>query len=198
MRITNKMITSKYIRSLGTLSYDLDKLNTQVTSGRKFSKASENPSAAIKAFQIRKDLSKIDGYQANVSYAKDYLTNAESALSHIEELAQTASTKILYGMNSTQSQEERQVIATELRNIQDQLFQTLNLNVSGIYYFGGTNTDEKPFEIDGSGKLIYNGYDLDLPLPAGTALENEQLLNQLKSDSLYVDIGLSVQFNASD
>lgn len=198
MRITNKMITTKYIKSLGTLSSDLDKLNTQVSSGRKFAKSSENTSAAIKAFQLRRDLSKIEGYQSNINHAKDYLTNAESALSHIEELIQTASEKVLAGMNGTQSQDERKIIATELRNIQSQFFQTLNSSASDLHFFGGTNTDEKPFELDGSGKLIYNGYDLDLPLPAGTALENEALLNKLKSDARYVDIGLNVKFNASN
>ena len=182
MRITNKMITTKYIRSLNTLSTDLDKLNTQIASGRAFSKSSENTSAAIKAYQIRRDLSKTDGYQANIQHAQSSLTNTESALNHIQELIQTAKDKILQANTGTTSADERNVVATELRSIQDSLLQALNSNASDVYYFGGTNTDTAPFTVDDDGKLVYNGVLLETITPA----DEERLSN----DSMYVDIGL--------
>ena len=194
MRITNRMMTTQYTRSLNELSVELNRLNTQVASGRKFAKSSENTSAAIKAFQIRKDMLKTEGYQANVAHAKASLTDAEAALSHIEELMRTTTEKIITGLNDTQSWEERAIIATELRSLQAQLLQTLNSTASDSYYFGGTNTETKPFEVI-DGKLYYNGYDLDLPLPAGTPEENEAKLKELASDTLYIDIGLSVKFD---
>lgn len=182
MRITNKMITTKYIRSINTLSSDLDKYNTQISSGRAFSKSSENTSAAIKAYQIRRDISKTEGYQANIDHAQSSLTNTESALSHIEELIQTAKDKILTANTGTASADERKVVAIELRSIQDQLLQTLNSTASDIYYFGGTNTDTPPFTLDSSGNLAYNGVSLNTI----TGSDNERL----SSDSMYVDIGL--------
>lgn len=196
MRITNKMITSKYIRSLNTLSTDLDKLNTQITSGRAFSKSSENTSAAVKAFQIRREMSRTDGYQANIQHAQSSLKNTESALYHIEELVQEAKDKILTGNTGTASADERKIVATELRSLQDQLLQALNSNASGVYYFGGTNTDIKPFTVVGN-ILHYNGYPLDRPLPAGTPEENEAMLKTLKNDAMYVDIGIGVNVTAS-
>ena len=194
MRITNKMITTQYTRSLNRLAAELNRLNNQVSSGRKFAKASENTSAAVKAFQLRKDMSRIEGYKENIAHAKSTLTNAESALMHIEELMRTTTEKIITGLNDTQSWEERAIIATELRSLQAQLLQTLNSTASDSYYFGGTNTETKPFEVI-DGKLYYNGYDLDLPLPAGTPEENEAKLKELASDTLYIDIGLSVKFD---
>ena len=194
MRITNKMITTQYTRSLNRLAAELNRLNNQVSSGRKFAKASENTSAAVKAFQLRKDMSRIEGYKENIAHAKSTLTNAESALMHIEELMRTTTEKIITGLNDTQSWEERAIIATELRSLQAQLLQTLNSTASDSYYFGSTNTETKPFEVI-DGKLYYNGYDLDLPLPAGTPEENEAKLKELASDTLYIDIGLSVKFD---
>ena len=55
MRITNRMMTTQYTVLL-TSFVELN-LNTQVASGRKFAKSSENTSA-IKAFQIRRTCSK--------------------------------------------------------------------------------------------------------------------------------------------
>ena len=185
MRITNKMITTKYIRSLNTLSSDLDKLNNQIASGRKFSKSSEDTAAAIKAYRIRRDLSRTDAFQANIDHAQSSLVNTESALNHIQELVQTAKDKILVANTGTASADERQVVATELKSIQNQLLQALNSNASGVYYFGGSNTDTAPFTLDANGQLAYNNVTLSTITPA----EQERL----SSDSMYVDIGLGAQ-----
>lgn len=193
MRITNKMITSKYIRSLNTLSTDLDKLNTKVASGREFSKASENTSAAVKAFQIRRDLSKTEGYQANIAHAQTSLANTESSLMHMQELLREANVQIMSGNTGTSSADERKIIATELRGIQNQLLQTLNSQSSDIYYFGGSNTDVLPFTLDANGKLAYNGYTLEKPLPLGTVEENTAFIDSMKKDPRYVDIGLGAR-----
>ena len=189
MRITNRMITSKYVRSLNQISSDLNRLNNKVTSGRAFTKASENTSAAIRAYQLRRDMSKSEGFMTNIQHAETTLRNSESSIMHIQELVQNAQTKIIQGVNSTQSEGERKIIATELRNIQDQMLQTLNGSSSDMYYFGGTNTTEKPFTLDSAtGKLMYNGNLLDDP-----ALDSAALL----ADSRFVDIGLNVRVDAS-
>lgn len=189
MRITNRMITSKYVRSLNQISSDLNRLNNKVTSGRAFTKASENTSAAIRAYQLRRDMSKSEGFMTNIQHAETTLRNSESSIMHIQELVQNAQTKIIQGVNGTQSESERKIIATELRNIQDQMLQTLNGSSSDMYYFGGTNTTDKPFTLDSAtGKLRYNGNLLDDP-----ALDPAALL----ADSRFVDIGLNVRVDAS-
>ncbi|HZK02368.1 MAG TPA: flagellin [Anaerovoracaceae bacterium] len=195
MRITNRMITTSFTNSLNDISKELNRLNMQVVSGRKFAKSSENTSAAIKAFQIRKDMAKSESYRANIDHAMFSLKDAESALMHIEDLMETASEKIIFGLNGSNSIDERRIIATELRNIQDQLFQTLNSNTTDSYFFGGTNTTNRPFEVV-DGKLQYNGYNLDLPLPDEGADANDAMFKSLEKDSLFVDIGLGVGFNA--
>ena len=193
MRITNRMIINKYLRSVNNLATDLNRQNTKVFSGRSFSKSSENTPAAIKAYKIRTDLSKLEGYQYNADHANATLTNTESSLMHMEELMQTAKEKIVQGLNGTQSVEERKIIATELRNLQEEFYQTLNANVSDTYYFGGSNTDVRPFEIV-SGKLQYvqnetTSFDLDSLTAAETSA--------FEADSRYIDIGLNVKFDIS-
>lgn len=215
MRITYRMMTSKYSTNLNSLSSDLDKLNTQVATGRKYARTSEDVSSAVRGYQIRRNLSKVEGYQDNIRHADDFLTNSETTLGQVEASLSEATDKILQGMNGTQSEETRKIIATELRTIQDQLLQTLNTSVSGTYLFGGTNS-QKPFE-DIGGKLYYNGVDLDTlnegikaegsfggypagyPVPETPPYTNDEKLRQkadvFKSDNLYVDIGLGLEFD---
>ncbi|NLP29937.1 MAG: hypothetical protein GX363_02265, partial [Clostridiales bacterium] len=136
MRITNRMITTRYTKSLNNLAYELDRLNNQVATGRKHTNSSENTAEAVKAFQIRRNMSKVEGYLSNIEYAKDFLTNSETGLTHLQDVIQEAKAKILTGINDTQSKNEREVIATELRDLMIQFIQTLNTNVSGRYIFG--------------------------------------------------------------
>lgn len=216
MRITYRMMTSKYSTNLNSLSSDLDKLNTQVATGRKYARTSEDVSSAVRGYQIRRNLSKIEGYQDNIRHADDFLTNTETALGQMESSLSEATDKILQGMNGSQSEDDRKIIATELRTIQDQLLQTLNTSTSGTYLFGGTN-NQKPFE-DKNGKLYYNGQDLDAlneiiapnvaanfpgyPVPpsdpTNTDWQNVQKASTLKDDKLYVDIGLGVDFDGAE
>lgn len=194
MRITYRMMTSKYSTNLNSLSSDLDKLNTQVATGRKYARTSEDVASAVRGYQIRRNLSKIEGYQDNIRHAEDFLTNSESTLDQMESSLAEATDKILQGMNGTQSEGDRKIIASELRTIQSQLLETLNTSASGMHLFGGSN-NQKPFAVVG-GKLQYNGRDLDSlnDGPTATAAEKE-LVDSLKQDSLYVDIGLGVSFD---
>lgn len=188
MRITYKMMTTKYTTNLNNMSTELDRLNTQVASGRKFAKTSEDTSSAIKAYQIRRDLAKLDGYQNNIDHASDYLINSETNLGDINETLTDATDKILQGKNDTQNPETRKIIANELRIMQKQMLDTLNSKVGDTYIFGGSSTVEKPFTVVNE-KLLYNGKDLD------TLTQTE--IDTFKADSLYVDVGLGVSFDAA-
>ena len=196
MRITYRMMTSKYTDNLNKQSVELDRLNTQVSTGRAFSRTSEDTSTAIRAYQVRKNISKVESYQGNIEFAEDYLTNTESSMNSIEGSLSDAMQKILQGMNGSQSEDDRAIIANEIRTIQVQILETLNTNVTDGYIFGGSNSTDKPFTVDETtGKLQYNGVDLD-SLDLSDAADKAQY-DQLASDSLYVDIGLGVEFDAS-
>lgn len=195
MRITYKMMTTKYTTNLNNMSTELDKLNTQVASGRKFAKTSDDTTSAIKAYQIRRDIAKVEGYQNNIGHASDFLTNSETNLGDINKTVSDATVKILQGKNGTQSLDTRKIIANELRAMQNQLLNTLNSSVSGTCIFGGSNTGEKPFTVDADGKLLYNKISLDNLDNSTPALK--KTLKDLKTDSLYVDVGLGLSFDST-
>ena len=196
MRITNKMVTASYSRSLNILNRELNKLSEQVTTGRKFAKSSENTAAAISAYQLRRNLKKTDYYMENIMHAKDFLTMTESTLTLVHESVQNAMDRVRAGLNATSSSVERNILAEELETIQEQMLQTLNNNSIGIYCFGGSNTTSKPFEVDANGFLTYNGYTLKDLDPADPA--DADLIKKLKSDGLTLDLGLGLTVNTGE
>lgn len=198
MRITNKMITTSYARSLNTLNADLNKLSNQVTTGRKFAKSSEDTAAAVKAFQIRRNMSRAEDYMENILHAKDFLSNSESVLSLVQDSVQNALEKVRMGLNGTQSITERKILAQELKTIQEEMLQTLNSNSTGIFVFGGSNTISQPFGLDANGSLTYNGFvlkDLDPESPDPIVTDT---IAALKADGLTADIGLGLTVTGAD
>jgi flagellar hook-associated protein 3 FlgL len=200
------VVTEKYLKSLNNISTDMDYLNNQVVTGRKFMKVSENTPAAVKAFQIRRDMMRVEGYQDSLLHAQGMLNNAESSIMHIQTLVQDAKEKILYGMNGSQSVDEHRIIAKQIRNLQQEMLQRLNSNATDLYYFGGNSVAEEPFKLDDDGKLMYrykDGADFnwirleDLhETPDPTAVPSDpkyDLYKDLLSAGLFVDIGMSIR-----
>jgi flagellar hook-associated protein 3 FlgL len=212
MRITNRVVTEKYLRSVNNIASELDRLNNQVYTQRRFTKVSEDTPAAVKAFQIRKDLSRVEGYQSSIRHAQGTLQNSESSIMKIQELLHDAREKIIQGQNGTQSSEERAMISTHLKNLQQQMLQLLNSNSADIYYFGGTSVRQEPFSVAEDGSLQYRCKDGDgykwiklselssepPSVPPGNPAYDSQksqydLYQDLMKAGLFVDIGMGVR-----
>jgi flagellin-like hook-associated protein FlgL len=90
-------------------------------------------------------------------------------VSAIKSHADKAVDLVLQGRNDTLASEDRMLIATALRNVQEALLKDLNSQVAGRYLMGGANTKEVPFRVhkgleeagdpDASklGHLLFNG-----------------------------------------
>ena len=195
MRITNSMTTARYIRQLSNLETSVGDSSTKVSSGDALTRFSDDTTASVKSYKIRRTLNKVESYQANINHADTYLTDSEAALNNMEDIYQYAMEKTVQGQNATESAEERKTIATELHSLQKELLSTLNTNVSGTYLFGGTNVESEPFTVDVNGSLIYNGSTLNSLDSTDTV--DAKTIQDLSADSRYVNIGLNLQFNAS-
>ncbi|MDK2936083.1 MAG: flagellar hook-associated protein 3 FlgL [Eubacteriaceae bacterium] len=216
MRITYKMMTSRYTDNLNSQQVELDRLNNQIASGRAFARTSEDTSTAIRSYQVRKEMSKVENYQNNIEYAQGFLTNSESAMSGINGSLQDATDKILQGLNDTSSNDSRDILSNEIEKIQEQILETLNTKVNDIFIFGGSNTTEKPFAENAAGEFCYycsNGTEVVLsnitsdktntdpypgtsPIPDNATPTKYEVYKYLAEDSLYIDIGLGVQFDS--
>ena len=195
MRITNSMTTARYIRQLNSLETSVSDSSTKVSSGDALTKFSDDTTASVKAYKIRRTLSKVESYQANINHSDTYLTDSEAALNNLEDIYQYAMEKTVQGQNATESAEERKTIATELRSLQKELLATLNTNVSGTYLFGGTNVESEPFSVDTDGNLVYNGTTLNALDPTDSV--DAATIQDLSGDSRYINIGLNLKTDAS-
>lgn len=181
MRITNAMTAQKYTRDISTSYSRLVMTSNQVLTGRRYDKMSMDPSSGVRAMQVRRSMTKIESYQDNIKSAQSFYSAAETQIMQISDIVAEVEERWIEAINGTNESSDRQILATQLESLRDELLNIMNASFSGRYLFGGTNTIEQPFTVDGNGILYYNGVDVN------TIDFTSELLN----DASEIDIGLS-------
>ena len=196
MRITSSMLASNFMTNIQSNLQRMEKYQNQLSTGKNFSRPSDDPVAVTRSLQVRTDLSKTDQYLKNVRDGITWLDQSETTLMEINVLIGKAYELSVDAANGTKTPEDRQIIAKEALQIQEQLVQAANASFAGRYLFGGYNTASKPFELNGSPgtyTLSYNGMDMvTLTDPA-----NATWLNNAKTQNINYAVGNDVKMSVS-
>jgi len=183
MRITNKIITNNYLSNLNANLEYLNNISERLASGRSYLKGSDDPETALKAYQVRENLSRISLYQDNITEANTIMTDVESAVSELNSIMTSIKEQVIQGESDTCSSDDRAIIAEVLQSYQAEILDVANSKSSGKYIFGGSDMNTIPFCLEGD-TLLYHGVDVD----SSTGFSDE---------SLYYDIGLGLELDGS-
>ena len=137
------------MRNLQDNMKKLDKLNQQLSSGKKFSKPSENPIGAAESMELESVLSNHGQYIDNIGEAKDWMKSSESALKNSGKILQRAREQAVYGANGSLSEGDRIQIATEVGELKKELINVANSKLGDRFLFSGQKTTTKPFNDNG-------------------------------------------------
>ena len=158
MRITQSMITDTVNLNLQrSLSRYLE-TQTQVSSGKKLNKPSDDPLGAVNDLGIRTDLAKNAQYQKNINQAQTWVGAYDSALSEAKNLIDTANEIAIAMANDTYDETARLGAAQELESILTAMTDLANTEVQGKYVFSGFRTDDKAIVSTANG-VQYAGDD---------------------------------------
>lgn len=184
-------MSNRYIRNLNKSANEMNYLNERVYSGRKFFKGSEDPVAAIKAYKLRREYRATEIYDTNIRDVESFLATAETNLMEISNNLETVYTSYLNGITGTKGEDEREIIAKQLTNLQGSILTSLNAKFEDRYVFGGTSKDELPFTVKDN-ELYFKGYNLKTGEDAdGNKVEFADLVNE----AINIDLGLGMTFN---
>lgn len=165
MRITNSMIRNNTLWSLNKSEELLNTYNTQVSTGKKIQKPSEDPIVAVRALKFRSNISEIKQYKTNSEDADSWLGVTEQAISNSTDLLERARALCVQGSSDTYSVEDRDSIISELEQIKSQLLNEGNVNYAGRYVFSGYKTDTP---------MVYTS-DSNVPYEITQALTDEDM-----------------------
>jgi flagellar hook-associated protein 3 FlgL len=135
----------------------LSKTQNQVTTGKKFQSASEDPIGYARASGLDRKLAENTQYGRNANIIQSRLSYEEQTLADMTSVLQSARDSALAGANATLGQSERKMIANQVRQNLAALMDMANRqDGNGEYLFAGTSSATRPFAQGASG-VIYQG-----------------------------------------
>lgn len=146
MRVTFNTIANNVLRNLSNNLTNLERLQNQLSSGKKIIKPSDDPISTSRLMELKSTLNANNQYNRNIDFLKTELNLADKALQNISSTLTRAKELAIRGASGSLSQEDRYAIAKEVDQLIDHLIQLGNTNVSGRYIFGGYKTTEAPLE----------------------------------------------------
>lgn len=144
MRITQSMLSNNTLRHITNSYSKLGQLNEQMTTGKKFSKPSDNPVAAMKAMGYRTDLNRIEQFQQNISEVQNWTDSTDDALDQVGLALKKIRDLTVQASNGTLEGDQRSYIAAEIDQLKEQIASIGDTQIGGKYIFGGTKTNVRP------------------------------------------------------
>lgn len=156
MRVTYNMTANTVLRNLSNNLTRVEKLQEQLSSGKKINRPSDDPVATGRIVEYRSVLNTNNQYTRNSDFLKAELDMADQTLQSMSSVLNRIKSLATKGANESLPQSSRDAIAEEVNQLIDHLIQLGNTTVSGRYIFGGYKTTVAPLERDGD-IVNYNG-----------------------------------------
>ena len=154
-RITTAQSFESGIDRLQQRQQDLSEAQQRLTSGKRVSRASDDPTAAARAERALATVARGEANQRAVEASRSAMTLTEGALADAGELMHQAREALVAAGNGAYGDAERAGLADRLSAIRQQLFAVANrATPDGGYVFGGQGAGQAPF-IDAAGGVQF-------------------------------------------
>lgn len=170
LRVTQNMMGTQLIRNLSRNLLQSDKIQNQMSTGRKINKPSDDPVGITYALRYRSELSNNEQYQKNASNAASYLDYTDTLLSQTEDIFKRLKELAVKASTETNPQEALDAIHAEVKEMRAQLVDVGNSRINGKYVFNGQMTDIPPYSDATAAGDTTDPYAIDFQLGAGVKL----------------------------
>jgi flagellar hook-associated protein 3 FlgL len=145
MRVTSGMSQRHVLADLRRVQERLATAQSQVSSGKRIEKPSDDPLGAERAMRLNDQLETNSAYRTAVDESRSWLDATDTALSSLGDIVQHARELTLQAANGATTPAGRQSIKLVIDQLAEQAKTTLNSAYDGRYIFSGTATDTAPY-----------------------------------------------------
>lgn len=156
MRITDTGANRSFLLEVARQREALGRASSEISTGRKLQRPSDDPLAAEQSILIRADLSRNEQYKANGTLAQSRLEIADSVINSLQLALNKGLELTTQGLSGTTTPTTRAILAEQIDGLIKQSFSLGNTIVQGEYIFAGTATTAPPFA-DTAGTITYAG-----------------------------------------
>ncbi len=146
-----RIVYNPYTTLLQGIEQDRQALNTamsQVSTGQKFNSIDADPQAVAGVIENNFEAANLDRYTQSVSSLQSQFQAAGSALDSVTQALTTTIGLGVQGANGTLNQNQRDAIAAQVSQLEQQVLGYANTRYQGTYLFAGTATTTQPYVQD--------------------------------------------------
>ena len=147
MRVTNTMISNRYLSDVNKNLNNMQKITQQMTSGNLVNRPSDDPYITLRSMQIDSSTSSNKQYNSNIKDVYNWLDTTDGALSEINDSLGRIRELMVSSGNIAYDSDQRQTIADEINQKVNEISQILNTSFDGRYLFGGTRVNSTPTSV---------------------------------------------------
>jgi len=152
-----------HLTSISNIQYNAERFNessTQLATNIRIAKPSDDPLGAVMLLNLDTELNSLEQYKSNIQSIDFSLSQQEVKLTGIVDQIYLLQSLITTAADGSMGPEELKAIGQELSVTFPGIVDLLNgTDNDGKYYFSGSETTTKPFDLDGAGNYVYNGDD---------------------------------------
>jgi flagellar hook-associated protein 3 FlgL len=155
---------------LATLSSSATKLQTQISTGKRLDVASDDAVAFARLQTIARSGADATTNKTNIKLAQTVLGQADTTLGDVTSQLQRAQELVIQANSGTLSDQNRSIIATQLRGIVDDLVSLANTKDARGQPLFGAATGDTAVTRDTSGVVSFTGTGNPPAIPIGDGL----------------------------
>ena len=145
MRITLGMMADNSLRNIEANQSRMEQLQSQITSGSRITKPSDDPIGAAHALSLQESLDQSTQYGKNIDQASSWLNSTDAALGSVTDALHRARELAVQAANGTYSTSDRAAIQSEITQLQQHVMNLAQSKYGAYYLFSGTRSDQPGF-----------------------------------------------------
>ncbi|WP_439889035.1 flagellar hook-associated protein FlgL [Pseudomonas sp. MBLB4123] len=172
MRISTIQAFNNGVQGLQRNYANATRTQEQISTGNRILTPADDPVASVRLLQLEQQQNVLTQYKDNLTAAKNSLTQEEVTLNSVNTVLQRVRELAVQAGNGALSQADRQSIAAELGEREEELFSLMNTrNARGEYLFAGFQGKTQPFVRQADGSYSYAGDEGQRKLQVASSLD---------------------------
>ncbi len=158
MRISTLQAFNNGVAGLQRNYANATRTQEQISTGNRILTPADDPVASVRLLQLEQQRNVLSQYNANLTAAKNSLTQEEVTLNSVNTVLQRVRELAVQAGNGALDPQDRKSIAAELGEREDELLSLMNTrNARGEYLFAGFQGKTQPFVRGADGSYSYEG-----------------------------------------
>jgi flagellar hook-associated protein 3 FlgL len=193
MRVTDSARLSATTAGLAKAAERLLEFQRQVSTGKRISRPSDDPSAVSTTILERGSQASIGRYLEAADSARSRLTTTDTVLSNLIEQLSASQVTILGARGTIRTPAQREIAAQDLEQLRDAVLRDLNTTFRGGHIFGGAQGTTPPYVKNNLGVVsAYQGSTVEVSVDVSkehevaVVFDGESLAKGTDTDDIFV------------